>query len=53
MTHPHLIELKRRHAHLSSEVETMQRAPGTDALAIASMKKQKLALKEEIARMGG
>ena len=51
MTHPHLTELQRRHAVLSAEVEAMQRSPGSDDLAIASLKKQKLALKEEMSRM--
>ena len=51
MTHPHLTELKKRHAALSAEVEAMQRSPGTDDLQIATLKKQKLALKEEMTRM--
>ena len=51
MTHPHMTELKRRHAALSAEVEAMQRSPGTDDLRIASLKKQKLAIKEEMVRM--
>ncbi|WP_292289412.1 DUF465 domain-containing protein [Marivita sp.] len=47
----HLQELKRKHQHLSEEVEQAQRSPGTDDLAIASLKKQKLRLKEEIERL--
>ena len=47
----HLIELRRRHANLSDEVEAAQRAPGYDDLEIARMKKQKLMLKEEITRL--
>ncbi|WP_439122856.1 YdcH family protein [Marivita sp.] len=47
----HLQELKRKHQHLSEEVEQAQRAPGTDDLAIASLKKQKLRIKEEIERL--
>ena len=47
----HLQELKRKHHSLSEEVEQAQRAPGTDGLAIASLKKQKLRLKEEIERL--
>ncbi|MHA6263372.1 YdcH family protein [Arenibacterium sp. CAU 1754] len=47
----HLAELKKKHQHLSSEVEQAQRAPGVDALQLASMKKQKLKLKEEIERL--
>jgi hypothetical protein len=47
----HIAELKRKHEHLSQEVEEAQRAPGTDDLHIAELKKQKLKIKEEIARL--
>lgn len=47
----HLQELKRKHQTLSEEVEQAQRAPGIDDLAVASLKKQKLRLKEEIERL--
>ncbi|UWQ27969.1 DUF465 domain-containing protein [Leisingera sp. M527] len=47
----HLTELKKKHEHLSMEVEQAQRSPSTDGLEIASMKKQKLKLKEEIERL--
>jgi len=47
----HLQELKRKHDQLSEAVETAQRAPGSDDLEVARMKKQKLQLKEEIARL--
>lgn len=47
----HLSELKRKHQHLSNEVEQAQRAPGVDGLQLASLKKQKLRLKEEIERL--
>ena len=47
----HLTELKKKHATLSAQVEEAQRAPGTDDLHIASLKKQKLKLKEEIHRL--
>lgn len=47
----HLQELQRKHQHLSEAVEEAQRHPGYDDLAIADMKKQKLRLKEEIARL--
>ena len=47
----HLQELQRKHQHLSGAVEAAQRSPGTDDLAIADLKKQKLKLKEEIARL--
>lgn len=47
----HLQELRRKHEHLSSLVEQEQRSPGSDALKIAELKKQKLKLKEEITRL--
>ncbi|MCR9272973.1 MULTISPECIES: YdcH family protein [unclassified Mameliella] len=47
----HLQELKRKHYALSEAVEEAQRAPGTDDLRIADLKKQKLRIKEEIARL--
>lgn len=47
----HLEELKRKHTTLSNAVETAQRAPASDNLKVASMKKQKLRLKEEISRL--
>lgn len=47
----HLQELRRKHEHLSTMVEKAQRSPATDALTIASMKKQKLRIKEEITRL--
>jgi hypothetical protein len=47
----HLKELRRKHQNLSDRVEEAQRSPGFDDLAIADLKKQKLILKEEIARL--
>jgi hypothetical protein len=47
----HLQELRRKHEQLSEMVEREQRAPGSDGLHIADLKKQKLKLKEEIARL--
>ncbi|MES2845982.1 MAG: DUF465 domain-containing protein [Pseudomonadota bacterium] len=47
----HLQELRRKHETLSDQVEQFQRSPGTDALKIAELKKQKLKLKEEITRL--
>lgn len=47
----HLQELKKKHQNLSASVEAMQRAPATDDLEIAKMKKQKLMLKQEITRL--
>ncbi len=47
----HLQELKRKHRALAEQVEAAQRAPGVDDLHIADLKKQKLRIKEEIARL--
>jgi hypothetical protein len=47
----HLQELRRKHDNLSTMVEQEQRSPGSDALRIAELKKQKLKLKEEITRL--
>ncbi|MAY88795.1 YdcH family protein [Arenibacterium halophilum] len=47
----HLAELKKKHEHLSMEVERAQRAPGTDGLKVVDLKKRKLKLKEEIQRL--
>lgn len=47
----HLAELRKKHQHLSVEVEEAQRAPGVDGLQLATLKKQKLKLKEEIERL--
>lgn len=47
----HLEQLKTKHSHLSAKVEAAQRAPGTQDLHIAELKKEKLRLKEEITRL--
>lgn len=47
----HLQELKRKHRALEDEVVQAQRAPGTDDLHIANLKRQKLRIKEEITRL--
>lgn len=47
----HLETLKRKHQDMSKAVETAQRSPGIDDLEVATMKKEKLRLKEEIARL--
>ncbi|WP_082850963.1 MULTISPECIES: YdcH family protein [unclassified Sulfitobacter] len=47
----HLETLKRKHQAMSEAVEQAQRAPGVDDLEVATMKKQKLRLKEEITRL--
>lgn len=47
----HLQELRKKHQSLSEDVEAAQRELAVDDLIVADMKKQKLRLKEEIARL--
>ncbi|MEO0680994.1 MAG: DUF465 domain-containing protein [Pseudomonadota bacterium] len=47
----HLTQLKRKHAALSRTVEQEQRRPGSDDLELRRLKREKLRLKEEIARL--
>ena len=47
----HLVELRKKHDALTEMVEQAYRIPGGDDLKIADLKKQKLRLKEEIARL--
>jgi hypothetical protein len=47
----HLQELKKKHQNLSDNVAAMQRSPATNDLEIANLKKRKLLLKEEIAKL--
>ena len=41
----HLTELKKKHEHLSFEVEEMEKSPATDPLKVAMLKKKKLQLR--------
>ena len=47
----HLETLKKKHQAMSEAVENAQRSPGVDDLEVATMKKEKLRLKEEIVRL--
>lgn len=47
----HIEELKRKHQTLSDKVEAALRAPSASDAEIASLKKQKLRLKDEIERL--
>ena len=49
----HLQQLKKKHETLSKRVEEAQRSPGMDGSEIRELKKQKLKIKEEIARLNG
>ncbi len=47
----HLAELERRHEALEKEIEDALSHPGIDTLMVADLKKRKLQLKDEIARL--
>ncbi|WP_420862271.1 YdcH family protein [Algirhabdus cladophorae] len=47
----HIQELRKKHQSLSEAVEDAQRSPSIDDLDIATLKKQKLHLKEQINRL--
>ena len=47
----HLSELTAKHRALEAEIEEEMAHPGSDDLHIAELKRKKLKLKDEIARM--
>jgi hypothetical protein len=47
----HLTELERRHQKLEDEIAEAMAHPSTDDLRIAELKRQKLQVKDEIARL--
>jgi hypothetical protein len=47
----HLAELERRHQALEAEINEARAHPSTDDLAIAELKRRKLQVKDEIARL--
>ena len=47
----HLAELKRRHQALEQEISEALNHPSTDALTIVELKRRKLHVKDEIARL--
>ncbi|GIT90077.1 DUF465 domain-containing protein [Jannaschia pagri] len=48
----HLQELRKKHETLSRQVEEEQRNPAADSIALSEMKKRKLAIKQQIERLG-
>ena len=48
MSISHLSALKSRHADLDAKIANEERRPCPDAAALASLKKQKLKIKEEM-----
>jgi len=47
----HLAELERRHEALSREIDQTANRPSADTLEVAALKRRKLQLKDEIARL--
>ncbi|WP_299646401.1 DUF465 domain-containing protein [uncultured Jannaschia sp.] len=47
----HLTALQKKHEILSQQVETESRSPAVDSIALTEMKKRKLAIKQEIAKL--
>jgi hypothetical protein len=47
----HLAELQRRHEVLKNQIEEAVTHPGADSLEITEMKRRKLQIKDEIARL--
>ena len=48
-----LAELERRHETLEKEIEDALAHPGTDTLALTELKRRKLQVKDEIAKLSG
>lgn len=49
--HPQLAELEQLHQALEEEIDEMRAHPSVDDLMIAELKRRKLLLKDEIARL--
>lgn len=47
----HLAELQRKHGELERELDAAMAHPSVDALEIATMKRRKLALKDEMEKL--
>ena len=47
----HLVELEKRHQALERQIEDALAHPGTDGLELTELKRRKLLLKDEIARL--
>ncbi len=47
----HLAELERRHQALKQEIQEAQSHPGFDEFEVTTLKRRKLRLKDEIARL--
>jgi hypothetical protein len=49
----HLLELERKHQALEREIQDALAHPATDDMKLAELKRRKLQLKDEIARLKG
>ncbi len=49
----HVAELERRHETIEKEIEEALAHPGVDSLELSELKRKKLLLKDEIARLTG
>lgn len=49
----HLSELERKHTALDREIEKERVHPGSDEARLADLKRRKLSLKDEIAKLRG
>lgn len=47
----HIAELERRHAALERELDEAHQHPSVDGVALTELKRQKLALKDEILKL--
>jgi hypothetical protein len=48
---PHLTVLREKHRSLEAEIQQESQRPNPDSMTIASLKRQKLKIKDEIARL--
>lgn len=46
-----ILSLKKKHADLEDKITELEAAPSSDDLAIRDLKKEKLAIKEELASL--
>ncbi len=49
----HIAHLRQKHETLERKIEEATRSPAADDLELTALKRQKLQIKEEIARLGG
>ena len=50
MSRQHLLQLTRKHQDLDAKIHSEMKSPSSDDLAVRALKRQKLRLKELIAR---